>query len=146
MLTDISLDRQASSASVILLHRIVNTCFRSHIPQVGYFFRRLNLQDVGSETSVSDIYIRLKIKPNSVRIRSLSCQICVPPSTGFELTPLIHCKTNRSALCPAPSTTSAMYITYCCYHISHKPFLFKGTKKRKVSYYISTRTMPPQYN
>ena len=44
------------------------------------------------------------------------------------------------------STTSAMYITYCCYHISHKPFLFKGTKKRKESYYISTRTIPPQYN
>ena len=47
-------------------------------------------------------YIRLKIKPNSVRIRSLSCQICVLPSTGFELTPLIHCSTNRLALCPAP--------------------------------------------
>ena len=48
------------------------------------------------------IYIRLKIKPNSVRIRSLSCQIFVLPSTGFELTPLMHCRTNRSALCPAP--------------------------------------------
>ena len=31
------------------------------------------------------IYIRLKIKPNSVRIRFLSCQIFVLPSTGFEL-------------------------------------------------------------
>jgi hypothetical protein len=40
------------------------------------------------------IYIRLKIKPNSVRIRSLSCQMFVLPSTGFELTPLIHCTTN----------------------------------------------------
>jgi hypothetical protein len=48
------------------------------------------------------IYIRLKIKPNSVRIRFLSCQIFVLPSTGFELTPLIHCSTNRLALCPAP--------------------------------------------
>ena len=48
------------------------------------------------------IYIRLKIKPNSVRIRSLSWQIFVLPSTGFELTPLIHCSTNRLALCPAP--------------------------------------------
>jgi hypothetical protein len=47
------------------------------------------------------LYIRLKIKPNSVRIRSLSCQICVLPSTGFELTPLMHCSTNRLALCPA---------------------------------------------
>jgi NADPH-dependent 2,4-dienoyl-CoA reductase/sulfur reductase-like enzyme len=41
------------------------------------------------------IYICLKIKPNSVRIRFLSCQIFVLPSTGFELTPLIHCSTNR---------------------------------------------------
>ena len=31
------------------------------------------------------IYIRLKIKPNSVRIRFLSCQIFVLPSTGFEI-------------------------------------------------------------
>jgi hypothetical protein len=31
------------------------------------------------------IHIRLKIKPNSVRIRSLSRQIFVLPSTGFEL-------------------------------------------------------------
>ena len=48
------------------------------------------------------IYIRLKIKPNSARIRFLSCQIFVLPSTGFELTPLMHCSTNRLALCPAP--------------------------------------------
>ena len=48
------------------------------------------------------IYICLKIKPNSVRIRSLSRQIFVLPSMGFELTPLIHCSTNRLALCPAP--------------------------------------------
>ena len=47
------------------------------------------------------IYIRLKIRPNSVRIRSLSYPIFVLPSTGFELTPLIHCSTNRVALCPA---------------------------------------------
>jgi hypothetical protein len=47
------------------------------------------------------IYI-LKIKPNSVRIRSLSSQNFVLPSTGFELTPLIHCSTNRLALCLAP--------------------------------------------
>jgi hypothetical protein len=53
-------------------------------------------------THVVYIYTRLKIKPNSVRIRSLSCQIFVLPSTGFELTPLIHCSTNRLALCPAP--------------------------------------------
>ena len=48
-----------------------------------------------------DIYIRLKIKPNSVRITSLSCKIFVLPSTGFERAPLIHCSTNRLALCPA---------------------------------------------
>jgi hypothetical protein len=48
------------------------------------------------------IYIRLKIKPNSVRIRFLSFQIFVLPSTGFELTPLIHCSTIRLAIRPAP--------------------------------------------
>jgi hypothetical protein len=46
------------------------------------------------------IYIRLKIKPNSVRIIFLSCQYFVLPSTGFELTPLIHCSTIRLALRP----------------------------------------------
>ena len=40
------------------------------------------------------IYIRLKIKPISVRIRLLSCQMFVLPSTGFEFTPLIHCSTS----------------------------------------------------
>ena len=57
------------------------------------------------------IYIGLKIKPNSVRIRFLSCQIFILPLMGFELIPLIHCSTNRLALCPAPldhSTTSAI--------------------------------------
>ena len=49
--------------------------------------------------------IRLKIKPNSVRIRFLSSQICGLPSTGFEPTPLIHCSTIRLALRPAPLTT-----------------------------------------
>ena len=44
----------------------------------------------------------MKINPNSVRIRFLSCQIFVLPSTGFELTPLIHCNTIRLALRPAP--------------------------------------------
>ena len=44
----------------------------------------------------------MKIKPKSVRIRYLSCQIFVLPSTGFELTPLIHCSTILLALRPAP--------------------------------------------
>ena len=35
----------------------------------------------------------------------MSCQIFVLPSTGFELTPLIHCCTIRLALRPAPLTT-----------------------------------------
>ena len=48
------------------------------------------------------IYIRLKVKPNSVRIRSMRWQIFVLPSTGFELTPLIQCSTNRLVLCTAP--------------------------------------------
>ena len=51
------------------------------------------------------MYIRLKIKPNSARIRFQSCQIFVLPYTGFELTPLIHCSTIRLALRPAPQTT-----------------------------------------
>ena len=51
---------------------------------------------------INIVYIRLKIKLNSVRIRCLSCQIFVLPSTGFELTPLIYCSTIRLALRPAP--------------------------------------------
>jgi hypothetical protein len=42
---------------------------------------------------ILNIYIRLKIKLNSVRIRSLSWQIFVLPSTECELTPLMHCST-----------------------------------------------------
>ena len=43
---------------------------------------------------VTDLfYDFVSIKPNSVRIRFLSCQFFVLPSTGFELTPLIHCST-----------------------------------------------------
>jgi hypothetical protein len=73
------------------LHRIANT-FSD--PTSCRFIRWLLFQTF--------IYIRLKITPNSVRIRFLSCQIFVLPSTGFDLTPLIHCSTNRLALCPAP--------------------------------------------
>jgi hypothetical protein len=54
------------------------------------------------QSSTIYIYICLKIKPNSVRIRFLSCQIFVLPPTGFELTPLIHCSTIPLALRPAP--------------------------------------------
>jgi hypothetical protein len=35
----------------------------------------------------------------------LTCQICVLPSTRFDLTSLIHCSTNHLALCLAPQTT-----------------------------------------
>jgi hypothetical protein len=42
------------------------------------------------------------IKPNSVRIRSFSCQFVFLLSTGFELTPLIHCSTICLGLRPAP--------------------------------------------
>ena len=41
-------------------------------------------------------------RSNSNTVWFLSCQIFVLPSTGFELTPLIHCSTNRLALCPVP--------------------------------------------
>ena len=40
------------------------------------------------------------------------CQIFVLPSTGFELTPLIHCSTIRLALHPAPSTTDVYIYIY----------------------------------
>ena len=44
------------------------------------------------------IYIRLK----SVRITFLSCQMFVLPTMGFQLTPLMHCSTNRLALSHTP--------------------------------------------
>ena len=47
----------------------------------------------------------LKIKPNSVRIIIQSCQFFVLPSTGFELSPLIHYSTILLALRPASQTT-----------------------------------------
>jgi hypothetical protein len=56
---------------------------------------------VSSSCSTSGT-IHFNLVTNSVRIRSLSWQICVLPSTGLELTPLIHCSTNHLALCPAP--------------------------------------------
>ena len=59
-------------------------------------------EEIKCDLKSNMIYLRLKIKPNSVRIRFLRYQICVLPSTGFELTPLIHCIPNRLALCPAP--------------------------------------------
>ena len=51
------------------------------------------------------IYIRLKIKPNSVRIRFLSCQIFVLPSTGFEPT-LQHHSLSLTSSALDHSTTS----------------------------------------
>jgi hypothetical protein len=36
------------------------------------------------------------------QIYTISCQIFVLPSTGFEPTPLLHCSTTRLALRPAP--------------------------------------------
>jgi hypothetical protein len=47
------------------------------------------------------MYIRLKIKPSSVRIIFLSCQIVFLSSRVFEVTPLLHCSTNLLALCQA---------------------------------------------
>ena len=81
-----------STKCLIFYHFVLCTwcCFTNH-------FRRLYIYIY--------IYIRLKIKPNSVRIRSQSCQTLVPPSTGPEPTPLLHCSTIRLALRPAPQTT-----------------------------------------
>jgi hypothetical protein len=47
----------------------------------------------------------MPIPRNSVRIKFLSYQICVLPSTVFEFTPLMYCSTIRLALHPAPYTT-----------------------------------------
>ena len=87
------------------------------------------------------VCIRLKIKPNSVRIRFQSCQIFVLPSTGFEPTPLLHCSTIRLALRPAPQTTRLhplpIYIYVCnvftkaCYKKLSKLFLNQKTQKNK---------------
>ena len=63
------------------------------------------------------LYLRLKIKPNSARIRFLSCQIVVLPSTGFELTPLIHCSIIRLALRPALYTTRPHPLIYLIWFI-----------------------------
>ena len=79
--------RPRRTLNFVIYFKLIFCCLVCHISGVLY------------------IYIRLKIKPNSVRIIFLSCQICVLPSTGFELTPLIHCSTIRLALRPAPKTT-----------------------------------------
>jgi hypothetical protein len=54
------------------------------------------------------ILFYIKIKPYSVRIRFLSCHICVLTSTGFEFTPLMNCRINRLALCQATYTTRTL--------------------------------------
>ena len=58
------------------------------------------------------IYISLKIKPNSFRIRSLSCQIFVLTSTGFEFTPLIHCSNNRLSIMSSALDHSVAFAIY----------------------------------
>ena len=71
--------------------------------QTHYLINKIeNVQSEAARIATGSTNIRLKIKPNSARIRFLNCQIFVLPSTGFELTPLIHCSTNRLALYPAP--------------------------------------------
>jgi hypothetical protein len=62
------------------------------------------------------VYIRLKIKPNSVRIRFQSCHFFVLPSTGFEPTPLIHCTTIRLAYRHGHFTICVTHITHTCIH------------------------------
>ena len=99
------------------IFRHLFVCFQTSVYTLGEFQKNRNNSKTAFDTSNSSNtvllflkYIRLKNKPNSVRIRSLSCQIFVLPSTGFELTPLIHCSTNRLylALCPAPKTSPCM--------------------------------------
>jgi hypothetical protein len=71
----------------------------------GLIFGRIYIYINYPWKKYDDNNIRPKIKPNSIRIRSMSWQYFCLPSTGFELTPLIHCNTNRLILCPAPKTT-----------------------------------------
>ena len=92
---------------------------------IQVYWRKSSLNDCNEYIYIY-IYIRLKIKPNSVRIRFLSCQIFVLPSTGFELTPLIHCSTNRLALCLAPQTTRPHPIyRYIYLRTQSKAFFFR---------------------
>ena len=89
------------SVNLIIIIVFLQTCSYFCYILTSFFVLLCYILDV----YIYIIYIRLKIKPNSVRIRFLSCQIFVLPSTGFELTPLIHCSTTRLALCQAPQTT-----------------------------------------
>jgi hypothetical protein len=86
------------------------------------------------------IYIRLKIKPNSIRIRFLSCQIFFLPSTGFELTPLIHCSNHLLSLTSIALdhwTTSTPYIYIYIYKtIQYKLFLHLFKRRELVLAHI----------
>jgi hypothetical protein len=66
------------------------------------------------------ICIRLKIKPNSVRIRFMRSQIFVLPSTGFELTPLIHCITFAWPYVQRPRPLDHIRSIYIYIHIKSK--------------------------
>ena len=92
------------------------------------------------------IYIGLKIKPNSVRIRFQSCQIFVLPSMGFEPTPLIHCSTIRLALRPAPQTTSTPYIYIQLFMVFNATFnnisVISWQRKSAAEYLEKTTDMP----
>ena len=61
----------------------------------------LDKATVSSRHYVSDIYIYMSEILNQT-VRFFNCQLFALPSTGFELTQLIHCKTNHLALRPAP--------------------------------------------
>jgi hypothetical protein len=56
-----------------------------YIADVVEWSRLIQSICIWTQTLVFKYNIHLKIKPNSVRIRSLSWQICVLPSTGFIL-------------------------------------------------------------
>ena len=63
--------------------------------------------------------MHLKIKPNSVRIRSLSCQMFVLPSTGFErcvcsmrVREITQCVCSKESNYTFPVWLSVSFITY----------------------------------
>ena len=77
----------------------------------------------------ASIYIRLKMKPNSVRIRFVCCQIFAHPSTGFELTPLIHCRHQSLSF-----MSSAIYIYFSFHYLnivtlSHRCFTINNVNR-----------------
>ena len=69
----------------IVPHHWLTLPFNKYLSLDHLYGRQLCELDFIAKGHVVHVYIPLKIKPNSVRIRSLSWQIFILPSTGFKL-------------------------------------------------------------